>query len=802
MTHVNKKLWFLALTAFFIAFLLNAFGLYLFFTSGHHPLASPVTTFYYTVGIIFATSFAIFSLFCYVLNLAVGQAISVSIFVVTTLLGHFELAKMTGSVIPFYLFIFCWILNLLLVVLIVAKIIEAYQIATSIYKPTIITMLVFMLGWGLIGFFSSQWVSLMTMTNNTYPFRDFTLTIGAMLPLAMTTFVRRFQIDPTSIIESFKLRLQLSKQGGGTYILQSCLIICFFVTIMRIVQFLCQSHEEFYRFIDTILIFHPIIYLFAYSSVKELINATKIVQSGDLASKLLNESAIKFLFRHEKSDETWAAIVGFQSASYVIDHDPQELLQHGLPATIRQIRTEEIQRCINHMLKTTNLQLLEIGHNFHGALDPEVSMRPCLDLLRLFSCLYLDASPMVERRIKGLTSLIPVVDPMLSIRLPNDELSALLKKNYWFFFLDYGWIDQRITKSPKNVRYDISIGPHSAHKIMMSIRKQERIANFGNCVWITPESRIRILQEASVLSNIIEPCPLMIEGIKQEELYFIMRFEQLIPRLQRYFDLDSMRQEIIDFEPSPEGAQFLNLFNLQVERAKTKEEILAILQTIQSVPWRGFKEKDGALRLVINAHEKIKFLAQNDRKIVLDDTRREIYTTIRTIGYPSQVLHTAQISKFTLRDMDILIKTAKDISSPRFAEAWLILATQPFSSQEIAASMVRFLKEIPLNEVLRNQRLVQTKILEIICNLAKSSTVGDQAIKELVLSVLDWHILVNAPTDLVCYFLDTVHYLENQINMNLGISAQDWNALDRHIEKLTAMLGENHPKIIALKSRR
>ena len=54
-----------------------------------------------------------------------------------------------------------------------------------------------------------------------------------------------------------------------------------------------------------------------------------------------------------------------------------------------------------------------------GAIDPEPAVRPCIDALKMFACLYLDAGPLVERRIKGLVSLLPIVD--LRVTVPASQ---------------------------------------------------------------------------------------------------------------------------------------------------------------------------------------------------------------------------------------------------------------------------------------------------------------------------------------------------------------------------------------------
>src|SRR5690606_3069083 len=152
------------------------------------------------------------------------------------------------------------------------------------------------------------------------------------------------------------------------------------------------------------------------------------------------------------------------------------------------------------------------------------------------------------------------------------------------------------------------------------------------------------------------------KGVKDELLMFIIKFEQLIPRLQRYFDLDSMRRSLMDFEPSPERIRLQNLLGLQISKAADPAQVIDALASLTTVPWRGFKEKDAALQLVMQAHVKLSELltpgqslveaaAKNPKAQAMHD---RLLDAVRLIGYPSQILHNAQVSKLALRDVTTL----------------------------------------------------------------------------------------------------------------------------------------------------
>jgi hypothetical protein len=383
-------------------------------------------------------------------------------------------------------------------------------------------------------------------------------------------------------------------------------------------------------------------------------------------------------------------------------------------------------------------------------------------------------------------------------------MGSLLKRNYWFFALDFGWLDQRVTKSPNLTRYDVNLATTTS-QLIMSLRKQERLAQYSNSIWITPEARNKILQEAPSLANIIEASPVSLnhQNPQAEELFFLIKFEQLIPRLQGYFDLDSMRNIILDFEPSSESTRYLNLFKLQIDRAKSKVDIFAILNNMISVPWRGFKEKDSVLRLIMLAHSRIgqiHALSPEAAQEALD----QVYDIIQKIGYPSQTLHRAQITKRALRDMSKLIKTAHDPGNQRFAEAWLILSSLDYKklTPSQLVELGEFLQSLRHQNLTSKSELAQSKSVATLCALATAQNqVSHAQVQATFGSLLQWFTNCHVAPDLLCQLLDARQFLMDQLRIEIPLDLSPQSPLSLYISQAEKDYLSSDPKLTSLLSR-
>ena len=504
-------------------------------------------------------------------------------------------------------------------------------------------------------------------------------------------------------------------------------------------------------------------------------------QSRSLTSRLASLSAWRFIHRHRSSDTIWATAVGLRTANFTIDHDPTGILEAKVPATLLQIRSDEVQRLVSEMIGSTQVHAYSIGQRVYGALDPEQSVRPLVETLILFTCLYLDATPLVERRIEILTTLLPLVDPGLSKVIDPVQLKLLLRRSHWFFHVDYGWIDQIMVHTPRRTHYDVRL-PSLSHQVKAAMLAASGQGS-GHLIWLGAEARDRLLLESPMLRSAIDSKPIVAAapgataasaaGSKGEagprEL-FGLRFEPLIPRLQRYHGLDQTRAALQDYEPSADSLRLIRLLELQVSKAKRPTELLDIVKQLASLPWRGFMEKDHALRVVIQAYQRLgefltpgRSLTTEPRTAATDVAIDQLLEAISAIGYPSQVLHRAQLRKQSLRSSEALIRVALSPSHPRFAESWLLLAASDHRrrAETDQRTLLEFIADLGLHPLVARQPLVQVKAIESLGALAgavlSSKGLAASPLVDRVLGhVARWLAASRPQPDCLSFLLDIV----------------------------------------------
>lgn len=662
---------------------------------------------------------------------------------------------------------------------------------------------------GALGFIGQSWISLAKVTMTVALVRDLSLVALPSALLLATSFVRPLRLDSSSAMQSFLLRLPRSPEERPRLraLVASTLGLVACVVLDLTLQGLDSARET-----AALATFSWGWLGMAYLAVSELRQLTGEQRQGNVTAKLATTPARRFLKRHLTEQTAWAATAGLKTTNFIIDHDPGSLMHTELPASIMQIRSEEISRCVSEVLGPMFLHSHLVGARIFGAVDPETAIRPCIDTLRMFACLYLDAGPLVERRIKGLTALLPIVDPGLARVMKTKDISSLIRRNLWFFHFDFGWIDQHVIHTPRQTRYDVrlaTLGSRVRHSMMEHL---EKTGGVGNFVWLGPDARDRLLQEAPAMRNIIEACPIVVEdiGSSDETLMFIIKFEQLIPRLQRYFDLDSMRRALLDFEPSHESVRLQNLLGLQIAKTRDVSEIAEILASITSVPWRGFREKDNALHLILAAYEQlIRISGRKDDLFTTDDPKPQalherLIEAVRAIGYPSQILHNAQISKIALRDVDTLAKVASDPRHPRFSEAWLLLATTDYQrhSADQRRAILEFLAKVPSIPRLACQALVQVKAVDALASLGRTLRIEERPVLARVsTSFADWYADYEVDPDICCLFLDAQMFLKAHLGEGVELPAAAISRLDGYFQALTGTLGASSPKVIGIMSR-
>jgi len=663
---------------------------------------------------------------------------------------------------------------------------------------------------GLISYATHYWNSLDKAAAQLSFIRDITLLIAPICLLAFFSLKMNVRLNKTSVKQSLLLRLpdlQNQRDTVAWKLLSGGVLVSALIN-MTIHMSAIDSIAG--HFADSLLVFNLGFFGLIYQQISELKVFTAEQKHGDFSARISPLSAQRFLKRHQTEKNTWAATSGLKTSNYLIDHDPGAILHKNLPASIMQLRSDEIQRCVNDVLGPLNLHNHVVGHRVLGVIDPESSIRSCVDTLKMFAALYLDATPLVERRIKGLIALLPIIDSGLDGIMKTKDIDNLIRRNLWFFHFNFTWIDQHVVHTPKSTRYDVRMATLSSRIRHTMFEHLEKTGGVGNFVWISNEARDRLLHEAPALKNVIETCPISNSKDKDELLMFTLKFEQLIPRLQRYFDLDTMRRSIMDFEPSQESLKLLNLMNLQFSKTRSVGEVRDVLKSITTVPWRGFREKDQALQLILKAHKALNNLLNEGKNICSENSERfdaqksELLNAVQTIGYPSQILHNAQIDKITLRDIEKLTKVAVNENHSRFHESWLLLSTndyQRLGSEELI-KIVGFIAGVASSRKITKHRIVQIKSVDALVNITRSLNNEHLPIVEDCFGKIgSWFADEKVDSDICCLYLDAHTFISDLFNKNVVIPAPVLDQLDQYFQNLQSQLSSNHPKIIAILSR-
>ncbi len=510
-------------------------------------------------------------------------------------------------------------------------------------------------------------------------------------------------------------------------------------------------------------------------------------------AKLAAVSAKRMLRRKTTPDDVWAATVGLKTTAFTIDHDPESQVTHSIPATLLRIRNDEITNMVNQITQRQTLYLNNVGQKIIGTFDPEQSARPCVDALNLFAALYLDAGPIIERRISGLVSLLPIVNPGLAKIVSTNQIIPLLRKNHWFFHFDFTWVDQSLINTPSATRYGIQMDLIPLDTQWSLLNEMKKTHSLGNFLWLGREAHDRILQEAPHIASITTPHVLKDE-FNGEHLIFAIKFEQLVPRLQRYYDLDAVRSRIIDYDPRPEAQRLLNLLSMQAQSTENLHDKRRVVESIISYNWYGFKEKDHALRLLqkiyISETERLASATVRDR--AKDESFLDlIKNAISQIGYPSQILNQAHVYKIELRNIPKLKTHALNHSSQRFEEAWVLMSNMNY--QNMHAEDAKLVREI-IMDALKSPNVMQTpfvhaKMLDTVIALGRRDDANPSDL-DLLLNILDIVIKLGTTDDCLALGIDGAIFISQKLNTDIRFKP----ATTRYFEGRQSQLGQSNSR--------
>ncbi|MFW7381347.1 MAG: hypothetical protein ACOH5I_21210 [Oligoflexus sp.] len=526
-------------------------------------------------------------------------------------------------------------------------------------------------------------------------------------------------------------------------------------------------------------------------------------QQNSSLSALVSKQAKRFLLMHHSNMRNWSTTVGMRTANFMIDHDPNENAKAILPSYMVRIRQNQIQSMVGDILSETMMDERSVANQFFGTIDPENSTRPCTDVLLMFTTVYIDGVPMVESRLKNLVRLFPILDPELSTKISIDTIENSLGKIQWFFHLDFDWVDQHMITTTYRTDYQVSVDN-------LRIRDRQRILDYlqsqnlmGNFIWVGERARERIIMEAPYLSNIIEAWPIQIRDHEEQSVdsvIFLIKFEHLIPRMQKYFNLEDARKKLKYYEPSVESRRMLNIVELEIQQSDNNRNINDILALVNNYPWQGFKEKDIALDLVLKCFEKYKELqGEHSEKSI-----KRFVEAIQNIGYPSQEIHAAHLDKMQIRQAAAISKTCLSSHHPRFNEAWLLMATTPtrnYTEDELIVLLGTIDKAIA-DRTIRRKAIVAKKAPEAFFNICQELTRDHiDSVTIVANKMLNFMIESHASADQFCFFMDAKIFLESNLKENVVLAPEIINQLQAYFTKLYDQLGANSSSVISLSSR-
>ena len=527
----------------------------------------------------------------------------------------------------------------------------------------------------------------------------------------------RLKLVPTSIMQSIKLRLTPNEHLPSLWIL-SIIAPMANLSLSLCIWSIIKSSDHNYP-ISTMaaaqFLFIPAL-LDAWSKLDKAGSEQKSMRA---LARFTPKSTIKVFHRYGLARENWAATIGLRTSAFTVDYDPGAVIASKIPATLNILRHEEAMSIINQLINRQVIAINSMSHRVVGILDPEHCVRPCVEVLNLCATLHLDANALIERRLSSLAALFPLVNPGLADHVDVKMLSPLLKKSQWFFYFDFAWVDQNIVNTNKAARSGVNFDPISEEARLEIITYMRRSHSVGNFLWIGKDAHSRLLQEAPNLAPIMEAHSFKLNG-GSDLLLFAIKFEQLVPRLQRYYSLEDMRAKIIDYEPSAEAQRLLKILSIQVDNTTSTKDQHRIIESVASYNWRGYKEKDQALKLLGKIYEALR--QQPSESLGENDPRRlALCRAVATIGYPSQLMNQAQMFKLELRSLPHLRKHALNTGSSRFEESWILLGHMDYSRFKVqeVTEIRNIIAEGCVKPDIMQVRMVTSKMIDAVIGLLR-----------------------------------------------------------------------------------
>lgn len=488
--------------------------------------------------------------------------------------------------------------------------------------------------------------------------------------------------------------------------------------------------------------------------------------------------AEQFLKQHHlprAAQETW---LGLRTAIIMIDHDPHEDCRVHLPALLYRARQMQCEQIMSRIFSEQILSTQTQGSQILVSMDPEHSIMSCTESLLILTVLYLDGLPLVEKRLKQLVRLLPLLDPELGRLLSENKVEQLFSRLQGFFHLDYNWIDQSMRSGDDEASFDVrleNLNPRERQRVLTQLSSAQWLGNF---IWISESARDRLKTESPFLASTIERWPIQLEqvhGKSMETAIFLIKFENLIPRLQRYHALDEIRSRLAPLPLPPHSQRVCEEIEVSLSRDPDHIDLQNHLKAMTNHEWQGFRAKDLALDILLKMVARADLLERNVRMHKNDwqNFRRETRELVQKIGYPSQELHKAHLSKLELRQLHELQRICLEPEHPRCREAWLLLASLPTRTlhSDAVGQLLQTIAAACRAPALRSHEIILHKAVEAFFHLARGLPLNRDNDVSRVFEILARTLIeVEADQELLLAFMDGKLAMDQQRGTEMSVS--------------------------------
>ncbi len=310
----------------------------------------------------------------------------------------------------------------------------------------------------------------------------------------------------------------------------------------------------------------------------------------------------------------------------------------------------------------------------------------------------------------------------------------------------------------------------------------------GNFIWIGEKARERILLEAPYLANTIEAWPLNISSQNKDSIdgvIFLIKFEQMIPRMQKYFNLEEIRKTLKYYEPSIDSRRMLNIIDMEIHNTSDLKGFSDIISLVNNYPWSGFKEKDLALQILVKAFRK--YSNAQSQNSISNKILKEFVSTVNRIGYPSQEIHTAHLEKIRIRKPQIIKKAITNQNSPRFIEAWLLLgstAAKNYSKDDLI-DLLDCINLAATTLVPKRLHILPIKVAEAYFNVCQELDEDNILIITKTLNnIVNFLIACEANPESFCFLIDGKIFLEGNLKFDILLTKDTLDSLQFYFSHL------------------